>query len=56
MPAIIHDSEKAEFDKAIRTLESEVFNAGVFLNIDANARLEYTKKIHAMSQELSAKC
>lgn len=46
------DAEREMFEEAIRALEAEVASVGVFLSVDAGVRLQYTKKIQAMSVEL----
>lgn len=45
-------SQQAVFESAIKTLEVEVANVGIHLNIDASARQAYAQQIKLMADDL----
>lgn len=46
--------DKAQFERAMKTLENQVANVGAHVAIDSTARLGYAREIRAMSQKLES--
>lgn len=54
MDAAKRTDEEILFDRTIKSLETQLTNAGAHLAIDSKARLTYTKEIKSMSDRLRA--